>query len=380
MKADKGKINILHTIRQGQIGGGETHVLDLVASLSDEFHSEVLAFTPGEMVTALKKKGVLCHVINTEKPFDFTVWPRVKKLMAEREIDLVHAHGTRACSNSFRATNKLGIPLLYTIHGWSFHQDQSNVVRNVREYSEKFLVNRTDVNISVSQSNNRDGIERIGMPNSTVINYGVNTQKYNPYLPASLTREDLGLPKDKIIVGMLARLTIQKDPLTFVRAAAEVIKKEKNVHFLLVGGGELEDTCRKEAADLGLESNITFEAFRTDIPEVLKLVDIYCLPSLWEGLPIGILEAMTMEKAIVATPVDGTKEVITHEESGMLFNEYQEKEMADCILTLVRDSEMRDRLGKNARKIIDESFGVDRMALEIGSLYKSVLEESTVKL
>ncbi len=380
MKSDSEKIKILHTIRQGKIGGGETHVLDLVASLSDDFHSEVLAFTPGEMVSALKKRGVLCHVIHTEKPFDFTVWSKVKKLMADREIDLVHAHGTRACSNSFRAANKLGIPLLYTIHGWSFHQDQSNVVRNVREYSEKFLVNRTDVNISVSQSNNRDGIERIGMPNSTVINYGVNTEKFNPYKEPLLTRADLDLPADKIIVGMLARLTIQKDPLTFIRAAAEVIKEEKNVHFLVVGGGDLEEQCHKEAIEKGLGSHITFQEFRTDVPEVLKLMDVYCLPSLWEGLPIGILEAMTMEKAIVATPVDGTKEVITHEVSGMLFPEYQHKEMAACIIKLARSEELRTTLGKNARKIIDESFGVDRMADEIGSLYKNVLEKTAIKL
>ena len=116
MKSDTGKINILHTIRQGKIGGGETHVLDLVASLSDEFHSEVLAFTPGEMVSALKKKGVLCHVINTEKPFDFTSWSRVRKLMADRKIDLVHAHGTRACSNSFRAVSLSSLTPLMTVY------------------------------------------------------------------------------------------------------------------------------------------------------------------------------------------------------------------------------------------------------------------------
>lgn len=370
-----GRIKVLHTIRQGKIGGGETHVLDLVSNLSDDFESEVLAFTDGEMVRELKSRGILCHVIYTEKPFDFRVWSQVRNLMISRNIDVVHAHGTRACSNSFWAANKENLPLLYTIHGWSFHQDQSPVVRNVREFSERFLVRRTNLNISVSQSNNNDGIQRIGMPNSTVVNYGVNTEKFDPYTAPRLTRGDLSLPDDKVIVGMLARLTIQKDPVTFVKAAGKVLEKTDKVHFLLVGGGELEDDCRREVSNLGIGEHITFQAFRTDVPEVLKLMDIYCLPSLWEGLPIGILEAMAMEKAIVATPVDGTKEVIRHEISGMLFPEYQYAQMAECILKLAGDGELRQKLGNEARRIIDESFGVDRMALEIGDLYKNLLTE-----
>ena len=115
-------IKILHTIRQGKIGGGETHVLDLVTHLDDRFTSEVLAFTHGEMVDRLSQMGVTCHVIETERPFDVRVWGKTRRLMQERGIQVVHAHGTRACSNSFWGAQKLDLPLLYTIHGWSFHR------------------------------------------------------------------------------------------------------------------------------------------------------------------------------------------------------------------------------------------------------------------
>lgn len=375
MRSEKKRIKILHTIRQGKIGGGETHVLDLVSNLSDEFYSEVLAFTPGEMVNVLEERGVKCHVIHTEKPFDLRVWRKVKQLISENGYEVVHAHGTRACSNSFWSTNKLGLPLLYTIHGWSFHKDQSNMVRSIRERSEKYLVNKTDVNISVSQSNNKDGIERIGMPNSVVVNNGVNTDKFNPYNPSILKRKEFNLPEGKTIVGMLARLTIQKDPVTFVKAAAEVCQMNQDAHFLIVGGGELEEECKSLATELKIDDQISFHGFRTDVPEILKLIDIYCLPSLWEGLPIGILEAMAMEKAIVATPVDGTKEVIFHGESGLLFPEYDYKAMANCILQLIKEPDLRMRLGMNARSMINNSFGVRRMADELGILYKKVISE-----
>lgn len=374
------KIKILHTIRQGQIGGGETHVLDLVSNLDKKrFASEVLSFTDGEMVSRLKEMGIPCHVISTTKPFDFSVWGQVKKLMVKNNYDLVHAHGTRACSNSFKAANKLGLPLIYTIHGWSFHQDQSTILRNIRELSEKFLVNRTSRNISVSQSNNNDGIERLGMPNSQIVNYGINLNKFDANAEYELTRSDLNLPQDKVLVGILVRLTIQKDPMTFLKAARIAIKKSNDLHFVVVGGGELEPQCKEYVKKEGLEKDVTFVGFRTDVPAVLNLLDIYCLPSLWEGLPIGVLEAMAMAKAIVATPVDGTKEVIEHQVSGMLFPEYDAEKMASCILELVNDSKKRVELGANALARIKESFTVERMSKELGELYTELCSTKPYK-
>lgn len=367
------KIKILHTIRQGQIGGGETHVLDLVANLdTKKFTSEVLSFTDGEMVSRLKKMGVNCHVIPTTRPFDFSVWNLVKKLMIEKDYDLIHAHGTRACSNSYNAANKLGLPLAYTIHGWSFHQNQSALVRTIRELSERFLVRKTTRNISVSESNNNDGIVRLGMPNSQIVNYGVNLEKFNAYGSYSLTREDLGLPKDKILVGMVVRLTIQKDPLTFLKAAKSALMDFKNLHFVVVGGGELEGKCKDYVNKNGLNENVTFAGFRTDVPAVLNLLDIYCLPSLWEGLPIGVLEAMAMAKAIVATPVDGTKEVIKNGVSGLLFPEYDSEKMAASILDLAKDCEKRKMVGENALMKIKESFTIQRMVDELSELYQQL--------
>lgn len=367
------KLRILHTIRQGKIGGGETHVLDLVSHLdTNHFQSEVLSFTDGEMVEQLRSKGIPCHIISTERPFDFSVWKEVRKLMADRKFDLVHAHGTRACSNSLNAARKLHLPLVYTIHGWSFHQDQSTLVRNLRELSEKYLVHRTTLNVSVSQSNNQDGIKRLGMPHSTVVNYGVNLTKFDAHKDYPLSREDLGLPKDKVLVGIVVRLTIQKDPLTFLKAAKELREYSNKLHFVVVGGGELEPDCKSYVAQEGLEDVVSFVGFRTDVPAVLSLLDIYCLPSLWEGLPIGVLEAMAMAKAIVATPVDGTKEVIHHNQSGLLFDEYDHEAMAKCILELSEDGEKRKMLGENALAKIHESFMVDRMANELGEIYQQL--------
>src|SRR3989337_1879055 len=94
------KIKVLECIRQGQIGGGESHLLSLVENIDrTEFEPVVLSFTDGPMIDRLKEMRVDSHVIPTNRPFDFTKWSRVKDLLREEQVDLVHAHGTRAASN-----------------------------------------------------------------------------------------------------------------------------------------------------------------------------------------------------------------------------------------------------------------------------------------
>src|SRR5882762_8494588 len=142
------KIKVLECIRQGQIGGGESHLLSLVENLDKtRFDPIVLSFTDGPMIERLKDMGVETHVIFTEKPFDMAKWGSVKKLLKQHQIDLVHAHGTRACSNVMWAAKSLKIPIVYTVHGWSFHPDQNPLVRRIRIMGEAYLTSRANTNI-----------------------------------------------------------------------------------------------------------------------------------------------------------------------------------------------------------------------------------------
>src|SRR5688572_29370622 len=122
----KKKIKVLQCIRQGQIGGGESHLLSLVENLDrSQFDPVVLSFTDGPMIDRLNKMGIENHVIHSTRPFDITKWKKVKHLLSEKHIQLVHAHGTRANSNVLWASKQLNLPVIYTVHGWSFHQDQN---------------------------------------------------------------------------------------------------------------------------------------------------------------------------------------------------------------------------------------------------------------
>ncbi len=369
--------NILLTIRQGKIGGGESHVLDLIKTMDrSKFTPIVLSFTAGPMVSELQDAGIRTEVIYTEKPFDFRVWRKVKDLLIKEQIKLVHAHGTRANSNIFWAAKKLNIPIIYTVHGWSFHQDQSYPLRRLRELGEKFLNRNSDLTILVSESNYRDGKEKFNLQRGKIINYGIDLDKFNPNNEFSNLREELNINSDETLVGYIVRITIQKDPYTMIKAIAKVLNETKKVKFLIVGDGDLKNSMIALATTLGITDNVIFQNFSKDIPNILSNIDIYCLPSLWEGLPIGLLEAMAMKKAIIATPVDGTKEAIINKESGLLISQQSPDELSQAIIMLHNNRDLIDKYGVKARETIKNKFNLVRMTREIEHAYDEILHSN----
>lgn len=372
MKTTK-KIRILEAIRQGQFGGGETHVFELSTHLDkNRFEPVVLSFTDGNMVEELISEGIHTQIINTERGFSFGVWRKVKELMQREQIDVVHAHGTRALSNVFWAARKLRIPIIYTIHGWSFHIDQKFPVRKIREISEKFLTSVTDKNICVSKSNEEDGIKRFNMKRSTVIYNAVNLNKFNPERKFKDIREELSIPGDVTLLGYIVRITGQKDPFTMINAVKQLLDENENVALLVVGDGDLKDDTIHLTNKLGIANKVYFQPFRNDIPDILNAIDIYCLPSLWEGFPIGILEAMAMKKPVVASGVDGTRELIENGERGLLVSHSNSKELASAIKIVKNDVSFALQLSDAGYHYVRSNFSIDALVNQVQGIYETI--------
>lgn len=363
------KIRVLETIRQGQVGGGETHILDLVQALDKKrFEPVVLSFTPGSMIDRLMAMGIQTHVIETERAFNFTKWGAVRQLLRTERIDLVHAHGTRAHSNTFWAARRLGLPIVYTVHGWSFHPDQKPLVRRAAQLTEKLLMEQADATICVSDSNRRDGLEFCDMGRAQVIKNGINLQRFNPSLHTYNVRAELGIPRDVLLVGYIARITAQKDPFTLLRAVA-LLPAALNIRFLLVGNGDLKAKAQQLARTLKIESKVIFTDFRQDVPDVLQALDIYCLPSLWEGLPLGVLEAMAMGKPVIASSIEASREVIEPGVNGLLVTPQDPAQLAAAIARLAASTELRRTLGARAYQTIQSGFTAEEMTRQVEQLY-----------
>lgn len=377
------KIRVLECIRQGRIGGGESHLLSLTGHLDrTRFEPIVLSFTDGPMMDQLRQMGVETRLIHTEKPFDVRVWKSVRRLLSDERIDVVHAHGSRAASNVLWMARSLGIPLIYTIHGWSFHRDQHPLVRGFRIWSEKWLTKRSTVNISVSASNQQTGKELIPGFESIVVNNGIDEYKFDPDKYYKDVRAELGIGKDKVLILFIARFTSHKQPLTLIRAfdlaagkmeRAGAAEKITGIHLLMVGDGDEKELGMRMVKELGLEKRVSFQAFRQDVPDVLAAADIFVLPSLWEGLPIGLLEAMAMRKAVIGTRVDGTREVLQDGVNGLMVEPGDVDALSAAIVRLATDRGLRESLRVQAAETVHNRFNAAVMTKEIENIYTKII-------
>ena len=364
------KIKVLEVIRQGKIGGGESHLLDLIYYFDREIIEPIcLSFSNGEMISKLKKMGITCHVIDTDKPFDLKVQQRIIKLLKDEGIQIVHAHGSRAASNVLFPVRKLGLPLIYTAHGWSFHDDQSFLVKTMRAWSEKMICHFADEVICVSQSNADTGKNVFGLKSAVVIENGVNLDRFNPNFRYEDLRTAFGFNNSDFVVGFIARCTKQKNPLVFLEAIKLAHHNNAQIKGLFIGEGDMD-----AEVDAFIESNqmreyIYRSPFRTDVPELLNCIDVYCLPSLWEGLSIALLEAMAMKKAIVATTTDGTIELINHEKNGLIVPFNDANAVAKSFCRFLTEHQLKTMCSNAARQIVKERFDAKRVTACVQKIY-----------
>lgn len=368
------KIKVLEVIRQGQIGGGESHLLDLINFMNREQYEPIcLSFTHGEMIRRLEAMGVKCHVIESKKAFDPKVQKRVKQIMKDEMVQIVHAHGSRAASNILYPARSLHLPIIYTVHGWSFHDDQSFVVKTARTLSERLICNLVQKVICVSDSNAETGKQLCGLKNPIVIENGINMKRFDPDQEFPNLRPEFGFKEDDFVVGFIARDTIQKAPLLYLEAIGIAHRRAPKVKALFVAEGELDAEADNYIEKGNMTGFIYHSKFRHDIPAVLHCIDAYCLPSLWEGLPIALLEAMAMGKAVIATPTDGTKELLSDANNGILIPFNNPMALADAILLFMDNQAFKNECEENARKLVSRRFNAQRVADSVEEIYKALI-------
>jgi peptidoglycan/xylan/chitin deacetylase (PgdA/CDA1 family) len=173
------------------------------------------------------------------------------------------------------------------------------------------------------------------------------------------------------IVGTITRLSPQKDIPTFLKMAALVIKDEPKAQFPIVGDGEKRKELQDLAEKLGLGNHVRFLGYRKDVPDLLKTFDIFALSSLWEGLPIVILEAMAAEKPVVATAVDGVVEVVEHDKTGLLVEPQRPDLLAKSVIELIRNPNRAKGMGKRGRERLKGYFSINRVINTVEQIYLS---------
>jgi glycosyltransferase involved in cell wall biosynthesis len=230
----------------------------------------------------------------------------------------------------------------------------------------------TDLILANSEAVKQDVVrqERVAPSKVRVIYNGIESSRYAVEADQAL-RSSLGIP-DRT-VGVVARLVDYKGHRFFLEACPEIRRRHPAVTFLLIGDGpdrsELEDYVRT----LGLERSVRFLGSRPDIPELLSVLDVVVLPSLEEGFPNAVLEAMAAGRPVVATRVGGVPEAVVHEKTGLLVPPRDPSALADAVNCLLGDAGRRADMGRMGQKRVSEFFSLSRLVGEMEDLYEESL-------
>ncbi len=232
--------------------------------------------------------------------------------------------------------------------------------------------------VTVSEYVRKHLVEEKGIPAYKVISIptGVDLDRFNPDKVRVLSREELGCPPDGIIIGTVAILRRKKGHHTLLDAAPHILKDFPKAYFIFAGDGPQKENIEKKIRELGIERNVKLLGLRQDIPEILKTIDIFALPTLQEALGTSFLEAMSMKKPVVGTKVGGVPEVVKDGVTGILVLPEAPLQLADAIITLLKDRDLMSKMGDEGRRDVEEKYNVNVMVNSLFDFYNSLIGET----
>jgi glycosyltransferase involved in cell wall biosynthesis len=284
------------------------------------------------------------------------------------QIQLIHAHLPWAGFVSRLVHLKTKIPVLYTEHNL---QERYHFLT---KFINKWSFNYQTLAIGVSQEVT-DSILKNIKPKivvKTLLN-GVNVQNFQRNNPAERQkiRQQFSIPDEAILVGTVAVFRFQKRLDKWLEIMSEAIEKNPNIYGIIVGAGILEPEIYAKHAALNLEGKVFFSGIQTNVKPYYEAMDIFMMSSSFEGLPIALLEAMSMGCAIVSTDAGGIKEVLKNNENGIMVAVENWKMLSNSILDLSKNPSQLASFQIEARKRVEENFSIKAMVMQLEILYKS---------
>jgi len=364
------KINVLQLVEGFGWGGAEKKLLELVKCLDKrKFNITICSLGLVEHIRGeFENVGVKVTTISRKKRIDISLILKVVKLMKKERIDVVMSTLFYADIVGALAGKLAGVKAIFS---WETISSPEWLLKR-RLWSYRFAVRFCDRVIAVSRATARFLREQRGVPASkiVVIPYGVDLKRYTTEENFGI-RKKLGLNRDDRVIGVVGRLHPQKGHVYLIRAAEKIVRNFPKVKFVFAGDGDLRSELEELVRTKNLEKNFMFLGYRSDIPDVIKAFDIFALPSLYEGLPNVVLEAMASGKSVVATGVDGTVEAVVDSVTGYLVPVKDTEALSKAIIKLLEDKELAKQMGKRARERVESDFSLEKQVHSFENLYSS---------
>jgi len=297
------------------------------------------------------------------------------KIIRKTKPQIVHTNTSKAGFLGRLAAWLCKTPvIIHTTHGHIFYGYYGKLKTAIFIILEKLAAWVTDTITELTNLGVEDHIRLKIAPREkfAVVRAGVDLEKYaHPAKSPNTIKQELNLPPDKIIIGWIGRFDAVKNPLLLVQAAV-LLKDQHNLHFLMAGDGELFEQAKQLASEMKVEDKFTFPGFRSDVPDLLSVMDIYCLTSLNEGMGRSILEAQAAGAAVIAADVGGVPEIVENHITGILFPSGDYRQLAEFITHLSHNPILRKKLTETAKNRLF-AFSLQKTIEDIDNLYQKLL-------
>ncbi|MCD9526019.1 glycosyltransferase family 4 protein [Photobacterium carnosum] len=376
-------IKIAHIQLLPLLTGVQRVSLDELTRLNrSDFTPYMICQQSGPMTEECENNNITClytpTLVREISPLkDIKAFWHLYRLFRKYKFDIVHTHSSKTGVIGRLAAKLAGVPMIvHTVHGYAFPAAKSKLEKNIFLAMEWLGNKCSDKIICLHDADKKIAEEALGAKASQliVLANGVNINKFNP--PTIEQKQDirtkLNLPFDAIVIGMVGRLWQQKNPKLLLTAAIAILKDRKNVHFVFAGDGELRAELEDKVNALGLSSNIHFLGWRNDTESVLKAFDIFVLPSLWEGMPLAILEAQATGLPCIVSNIQGNNHLVSNEQEGFLFDLENDKQLVNQLLSLISDPELRYKMGQNGLNNVNINHNISHRIENIAQYYKGL--------
>ena len=370
--------NIAHILPWDTVGGTEWATLRIAQNIEGEFKSIVFHLPAAAVIGKMfAERGFETHTYLPVEPSYRHPRPflqasfSLSRKFKQQNISLVHCSDLAASYYAAVAGRLAGVPVLSHVR---------NRFTEVPRRDKGFLyaVNRFAF---VSHDTWKHFGYKVSPQRGTVIYDGIETAVTHAAEKArESVRQTFGIPANAKVIGMVARVSPQKDYATLIRAAARIVATDKNVRFLIVGDYSGAESLKEHyekvklmLAESAVAQYFIFTDFQSDVTRFFEAMDIFVLSTHFEGLPLVILEAMAQGKPVIATAIDGIPEIVKHQKTGLLCPHEDDAQLAEQILALVQNRALATQFGEAGRESVKKDWSRERFTKDIKNLYRQMI-------
>jgi glycosyltransferase involved in cell wall biosynthesis len=383
------KIHVLYFVPNFGTGGTERLVYDLCTHLDPlRFEVSVCSFFPGIYSKELARQGKRHHVItdrNTDERVRNSIFgkvsgylsrlKRIKRIIETEEIDVINTH-------------HLG-PFIHVILLRPFLSRKVGLVHTEHNPPDTSIYNKNQVKICLPLLKYADAVtgvsrkvadyirETCHLPSRKVhaILNGVNTEAFRTADSRERMRGAMGFARSDAVIGMIGNLRAEKNQRVLITAFSLLYGAMPHLYLVLAGDGSCRRDLEQLARELAVADRVHFLGHRLDAPDVMAMFDVYCLPSVYEGMPLSILEAWSAGKPVVATDVTGIRDIVIHDTNGLLVPVNDAQSLASALQRVLGDSELSERLSHEGQKYALERCTMAGMVRQYEDLYEQVARD-----